>query len=112
MTQGTAEEICESSSKMITFIDLAGHHKYLHTTIFGLTSSYCPDCACSSSVYWDRRGAPCRGGAHSLLPQDPTHLGARPALLLLSPPSLILTLPPVFSEQLAPHGNTWGWHWP
>lgn len=29
---------------MITFIDLAGHHKYLHTTIFGLTS-YCPDCA-------------------------------------------------------------------
>ncbi|XP_031522957.1 GTP-binding protein 2 isoform X4 [Papio anubis] len=40
----TAEEICESSSKMITFIDLAGHHKYLHTTIFGLTS-YCPDCA-------------------------------------------------------------------
>ncbi|XP_028903305.1 GTP-binding protein 2 isoform X2 [Ornithorhynchus anatinus] len=40
----TAEEICESSSKMITFIDLAGHHKYLRTTIFGLTS-YCPDCA-------------------------------------------------------------------
>ncbi|KAJ8002395.1 hypothetical protein DPEC_G00179690 [Dallia pectoralis] len=40
----TAEEICESSSKMITFIDLAGHHKYLKTTIFGLTS-YCPDFA-------------------------------------------------------------------
>lgn len=29
---------------MITFIDLAGHHKYLKTTIFGLTS-YCPDFA-------------------------------------------------------------------
>ncbi|XP_052446295.1 GTP-binding protein 2 [Carassius gibelio] len=40
----TAEEICESSSKMITFIDLAGHYKYLKTTIFGLTS-YCPDFA-------------------------------------------------------------------
>ncbi|KAI4833393.1 hypothetical protein KUCAC02_016299 [Chaenocephalus aceratus] len=40
----TAEQICESSSKMITFIDLAGHHKYLKTTIFGLTS-YCPDFA-------------------------------------------------------------------
>ncbi|XP_056291868.1 GTP-binding protein 2-like [Pseudoliparis swirei] len=40
----TAEDICESASKMITFIDLAGHHKYLKTTIFGLTS-YCPDFA-------------------------------------------------------------------
>ncbi|KAG5277988.1 hypothetical protein AALO_G00093620 [Alosa alosa] len=40
----SAEEICESSSKMITFMDLAGHHKYLKTTIFGLTS-YCPDFA-------------------------------------------------------------------
>ncbi|XP_049575599.1 GTP-binding protein 2b [Syngnathus scovelli] len=40
----SAEEICESSSKMITFIDLAGHHKYLKTTVFGLTS-YCPDFA-------------------------------------------------------------------
>ncbi|XP_057699470.1 GTP-binding protein 2-like [Corythoichthys intestinalis] len=34
----SAEEICESSSKMITFMDLAGHHKYLKTTVFGLTS--------------------------------------------------------------------------
>ncbi|GAB6031573.1 GTP binding protein, variant 2 [Chamberlinius hualienensis] len=33
----TAEEICESSTKLITFIDLAGHQKYLKTTIFGLT---------------------------------------------------------------------------
>ncbi|XP_077379330.1 GTP-binding protein 2-like isoform X1 [Festucalex cinctus] len=40
----SAEEICESSSKMITFMDLAGHHKYLKTTVFGLTS-YCPDFA-------------------------------------------------------------------
>merc|ERR1719411_2536736 len=33
----TAEEICENSTKLITFIDLAGHHKYLRTTISGLT---------------------------------------------------------------------------
>jgi len=34
----SAEEICAASSKILTFIDLAGHQKYLKTTIFGLTS--------------------------------------------------------------------------
>ncbi len=37
-------KICELSSKVITFIDLAGHEKYLKTTIFGMTGSipdYC-----------------------------------------------------------------------
>lgn len=34
---GSAEEICENSTKLLTFIDLAGHHKYLRTTITGLT---------------------------------------------------------------------------
>ena len=29
-------KICEDSSKVITFIDLAGHEKYLKTTIFGI----------------------------------------------------------------------------
>ena len=38
---GTAEEICEAASKLITFIDLAGHQKYLRTTISALTG-YCP----------------------------------------------------------------------
>ncbi|KAK4871990.1 hypothetical protein RN001_016114 [Aquatica leii] len=37
----TAEEICEISKKLITFLDLAGHKKYLHTTIKGL-SGYSP----------------------------------------------------------------------
>ncbi|CAG2163370.1 unnamed protein product [Oppiella nova] len=32
----TPEEICELSSKLITFIDLGGHKKYLKTTVFGL----------------------------------------------------------------------------
>ncbi|XP_076463579.1 GTP-binding protein 2-like [Babylonia areolata] len=40
----TVEEICESSTKLITLIDLAGHQKYLRTTIFGLTGN-CPDFA-------------------------------------------------------------------
>ncbi|KAH6941783.1 hypothetical protein HPB50_023589 [Hyalomma asiaticum] len=31
------EELCERSAKLITFIDLAGHQKYLRTTVFGLT---------------------------------------------------------------------------
>lgn len=35
----SVEEICERSSKLITLIDLAGHHKYLKTTIFGLTGN-------------------------------------------------------------------------
>ncbi|XP_071813951.1 GTP-binding protein 1-like [Apostichopus japonicus] len=34
--------ICESSSKVITFIDLAGHEKYLKTTVFGMTG-HAPD---------------------------------------------------------------------
>ena len=31
------EEICKRSSKVLTFIDLAGHEKYLKTTVFGMT---------------------------------------------------------------------------
>uniref|UniRef100_T2M6D6 GTP-binding protein 2 n=1 Tax=Hydra vulgaris TaxID=6087 RepID=T2M6D6_HYDVU len=31
------EEICSLATKLITFLDLAGHHKYIKTTIFGLT---------------------------------------------------------------------------
>ena len=33
-------EIIEESSKIITFYDLAGHEKYLRTTIFGFSSTY------------------------------------------------------------------------
>lgn len=32
----TAEEICENATKVVTFIDLAGHKKYLRTTLLGL----------------------------------------------------------------------------
>lgn len=38
----TWPEIVRNSSKIVTFFDLAGHKKYLKTTIYGLTSSY-PD---------------------------------------------------------------------
>lgn len=37
----TAEEICDVSTKLVTFLDLAGHKKYIHTTIQGL-SGYSP----------------------------------------------------------------------
>lgn len=37
----TAEEICEASSKMVTFLDLAGHKKYINTTVQGM-SGYAP----------------------------------------------------------------------
>lgn len=37
----TAEEICDASTKLVTFLDLAGHKKYIHTTIQGL-SGYSP----------------------------------------------------------------------
>ena len=30
-------DICNKSSKVLTFVDLAGHEKYLKTTVFGLT---------------------------------------------------------------------------
>lgn len=35
-------KVCEKSSKVITFIDLAGHEKYLKTTVFGMTG-HVPD---------------------------------------------------------------------
>ncbi|KZV66905.1 GTP-binding protein 1 [Peniophora sp. CONT] len=37
------EEICARSAKIITFIDLAGHERYLKTTLYGLTSG-APSC--------------------------------------------------------------------
>eukprot|EP01118_Nematostelium_gracile_P012088 TRINITY_DN4368_c0_g1_i1.p1 TRINITY_DN4368_c0_g1~~TRINITY_DN4368_c0_g1_i1.p1 ORF type:complete len:657 (-),score=198.58 TRINITY_DN4368_c0_g1_i1:35-2005(-) len=40
----THQEICEASSKIVNFIDLAGHEKYLKTTVFGLTG-HAPDFA-------------------------------------------------------------------
>lgn len=35
-------KICEKSAKIITFIDLAGHERYLKTTVFGMTG-HAPD---------------------------------------------------------------------
>ncbi|KAJ5893439.1 GTP-binding protein 1 [Penicillium taxi] len=38
------EDICERSAKVITFYDLAGHERYLHTTVFGMmghSPNYC-----------------------------------------------------------------------
>ena len=35
-------KICERSTKVITFIDLAGHERYLKTTVSGMTG-HAPD---------------------------------------------------------------------
>jgi len=36
------QRVCQKSSKVITFVDLAGHEKYLKTTVFGMTG-HLPD---------------------------------------------------------------------
>lgn len=36
------QRVCENSSKIVTFVDLAGHEKYLKTTVFGMTG-HLPD---------------------------------------------------------------------
>ncbi|KAG0170896.1 hypothetical protein DFQ29_009091 [Apophysomyces sp. BC1021] len=35
----TWEEVCAQSAKVLSFVDLAGHEKYLKTTVFGMTGS-------------------------------------------------------------------------
>ena len=49
------DEILENSSKIITFIDLAGHQKYMKTTVFGL-SGYAPDVVCRVLIASSGRG--------------------------------------------------------
>lgn len=41
----TWEDICELSSKIVTFLDTCGYSKYLRTTVSGM-SGYAPDYAC------------------------------------------------------------------
>ena len=41
----SAKQICDQSAKMLTFYDLAGHEKYLKTTVLGMTGAM-PDYAC------------------------------------------------------------------
>lgn len=51
-------KICEKSTKVITFIDLAGHEKYLKTTVFGMTGHLPDFCMLMVSVGRSREGAP------------------------------------------------------
>lgn len=52
-------KICEKSTKVITFIDLAGHEKYLKTTVFGMTGHLPDFCMLMVSA---ARQPPRRGG--------------------------------------------------
>lgn len=49
-------KICEKSSKVITFIDLAGHEKYLKTTVFGMTGHLPDFCMLMVSVGFPHKG--------------------------------------------------------
>lgn len=51
-------KICEKSTKVITFIDLAGHEKYLKTTVFGMTGHLPDFCMLMVSGGRSREGAP------------------------------------------------------
>ncbi|KAF3423005.1 hypothetical protein E2986_09331 [Frieseomelitta varia] len=51
----TAEEICEHASKVVTFIDLAGHRKYLRTTVLGLTGTVTRFTLLNRQVYLPKR---------------------------------------------------------
>lgn len=43
LSEPSWSEICALSAKVVTFIDLAGHERYLRTTLFGLTVGNTPD---------------------------------------------------------------------
>lgn len=83
-------KICEKSTKVITFIDLAGHEKYLKTTVFGMTGhlpDFCMLMVCEGVQGWGGED-PCQGRAVS---QGDTGWGGHPVLCgLLEAPSLIL----------------------
>lgn len=100
----SAEEICESSSKMITFMDLAGHHKYLKTTVFGLTS-YCPDFAmlvvgANTGIGQIWGGLMTSEKKWSNLCSELTWTGAQ----CVTPPPFLFFVPGV---QRVPPGSTW-----
>jgi GTPase len=82
----TWEEISERSSKIISFIDLAGHERYLRTTVFGLTG-----CAPDYVMLMV-------GGNAGLIGMSKEHLGI--AVSLGVPVMVIITKIDMVSQQL------------
>ena len=85
------ETICKMSAKVLTFIDLAGHEKYLKTTVFGMTG-HAPD-FCMLMI----------GSNMGIVGMTKEHLGL--ALALNVPVFVVLTKidlcpPNVFQETL------------
>ncbi|KAJ3095331.1 GTP binding protein [Physocladia obscura] len=84
----TLEQICESSAKIVSFMDMCGHPKYQKTTLSGLTG-HSPDYACLII------GA--NAGGVSEVPRE--HLGV--AVALMVPVFIVITKVDVASvEQL------------
>lgn len=83
-------KICEKSTKVITFIDLAGHEKYLKTTVFGMTGHLPDFCMLMVSAALRSRagfrGATRCGSGHGfevVLRLRPVGLGHGPTINLL-----------------------------
>ncbi|KAJ3244075.1 GTP binding protein [Chytriomyces hyalinus] len=84
----TLEQICESSAKIVSFLDMCGHPKYQKTTLSGLTG-HSPDYACLIIS--------ANAGGVSEVPRE--HLGI--AVALLVPVFIVMTKVDVASpEQL------------
>ncbi|CAG0921887.1 unnamed protein product [Notodromas monacha] len=75
-------KICARSSKVITFIDLAGHEKYLKTTVFGMTG-HAPDFGMLMASYL------CVGSNAGVIGMTKEHLGL--ALALNVPVFVVVT---------------------
>ncbi|XP_037094162.1 GTP-binding protein 1-like [Pollicipes pollicipes] len=78
--------ICQKASKVITFIDLAGHEKYLKTTVFGMTG-HAPDF-----------GMLMVGGNMGIVGMTKEHLGL--ALALSVPVFVVITKTDMAPEQV------------
>ena len=81
------DEIVARASKIVTFIDLAGHEKYLKTTVFGLTGCL-PDYVMI-----------CIGANMGITRMTKEHLGI--ALALKLPICVVITKVPHWLHALA-----------
>lgn len=56
----SAEEVAQQSAKLVTFLDLAGHARYLKTTLSGMVRQTNRQSDRPPSMSCDGRGRPCR----------------------------------------------------
>lgn len=95
--------ICRTSSKVVTFIDLAGHEKYLKTTIFGMTG-HAPD-FCMLMV----------GSNAGIIGMTKGQLACTHIKLIYREPhasnAWVASYETFLPNSSLPPQSTWGWHW-